>query len=447
MLKFDVVILGAGFAGATLAQRLERRLPDGYRVGLLSKNNFITYSPLLPEVVGASILPGHVVAPIRQMTKRTHFSMVRVTDIDLDRREIHYLGEGPGVIHYEQLVLATGVAANLDRVPGMAKYGLPLKTLGDALFLRNRVMVRLEQAQLQTDPDARHWLTTFVVVGGGFSGVEVAGEIADFLHASLRYYPQIDEKDWRVVLLHDRERILPELSPRLSEFALRKMRKRGIDIRLNARVTRVEDRYVVLDSGQRIYGGTVVSTIGVRPNPLIEQLPALKQRGRIETAADMSVPGYPGLWALGDCAAIMNAHDSRLSPPTAQFAIAQAKQMADNLARSIKGESTRPFSYRPKGQLSSIGHNKAVAEVFGFRCSGFLAWLLWRGFYLLKIPTLARKVRLYFEWNWEMMFPPDIVHLRFSRTRPSAQPTHVMQSDERQRARYRHCSEPGHISG
>ena len=423
MLKFNIAILGGGFAGATLAQRLERRLPEGHRVGLISKNNFITYSPLLPEVVGASILPGHVVAPIRQMTKRIHFYMVRVTNIDLDRREIHYLGEGPGVIHFEQLVLACGVAANLDMVPGMAQHGLPLKTLGDALYLRNRVMIRLEEAELQSNADARRRLMTFVVVGGGFSGVEVAGEITDFLHAAGRYYPHIDKQDCRIVLLHDRERILPELSPALGEFALRKMRKRGIDIRLNTRVTKVEDQCVVLESGERIFGGTVISTIGMRPNPLITQLPLPKQRGRVETAADMSVPGYPGLWALGDCAAVVNARDDRLSPPTAQFAVQQAKQLADNLVRSLNGEPTRPFSYKPKGQLSSIGHNKAVAEIFGFRCSGFVAWLLWRGYYLLKIPTFARKVRLYFEWNWGMLFPPDIVYLRFSRTRPSADPT------------------------
>ncbi|MFB3046453.1 MAG: NAD(P)/FAD-dependent oxidoreductase, partial [Acidiferrobacterales bacterium] len=262
MLECNIAILGGGFAGTTLARRLERRVPDSYRIALLSKNNFITYSPLLPEVVGASILPGHVVAPIRQMTKRTQFYMVRVTDIDLDRREIHYLGEGSGIIHYDQLVLAYGMVANLDTVPGMAKRGLPLKTLGDALFLRNRVMVCLERADLQSNTEARRWLTTFVVVGGGFSGVEVAGEITDFLQAAVRYYPQIDRQDCRVVLLHGQERILPELSPALSAFALRKMRKRGIDIRLNTLVTKIEDQCVVLDAGERISGGTVISTIG-----------------------------------------------------------------------------------------------------------------------------------------------------------------------------------------
>jgi len=412
-----IVILGGGFAGATLAANLQKSIPAGCTVTIVSKENHITYSPLLAEVVGASILPGHVVAPLRQIAGRATLCMVRVSDIDLQARKIHYLGEGPGTIEYDELVLACGVGANLALVPGMARYALPLKTVGDALFLRNRILSRLEQATLQPNVRLRRWLTTFAVLGGGFSGVEVAGEISDFLRSSLRYYPTLDPEDCKVCLVHSGDRLLPELPEGLGDFALRKMTRSGLDIRLNARAERIDARSIELNSGQRIAAGTVICTIGTAPNPLIESLPVDKIRGRVATNPDMSVPGVPGLWALGDCAHIENDWSGLPAPPTAQFATREAKQLAHNLCAAIRGEETQPFRFRPLGALATIGHNKAVAEVFGIRLSGFVAWLLWRGVYLLRVPTLARKLRLFLEWNWGMLFPADIAHLGFSRTR------------------------------
>ncbi|MCH7779018.1 MAG: NAD(P)/FAD-dependent oxidoreductase [Gemmatimonadetes bacterium] len=425
----SLVILGGGFAGTTLARRLESRLPANWDMTLVSQENCITYHPLLAEVVGASMLPGHVVAPIRQMVKPTRFSMAVVTEIDFDRRELRYVGEVSGVIPYDQLVLACGMTINLDVLPGMAENSLPLKTAGDALFLRNRILVRMEEAEMQGDPVRRRWLTTFIVVGGGFSGVEVAGEINDFVRSSLRYYPKIDGQDCRVILLHGGDRILPELPAGLAEFALMKMQKRGIGIHLSTLVARADDRGVELQSGERIDGGTIIGTVGTAPTEMVERLPLPKQRGRIETAADMSVPDYPGVWAIGDCAAVVNAHDGRLSPPTAQFATRQAEQLAENLMRSLRGEPTRVFSYKSRGQFATIGHQKAVAEVFGVRLSGLMAWVLRRGVYLANFPTLARKVRVLVEWIWTCLFPPDIAHLSFVRTRPSRTPGPI--SDDR----------------
>ena len=412
----NIVIVGGGFAGTTLARRLERRLPESRQLILLSQDNCITYNPLLAEVVGASMLPGHAVAPIRQIVRRTRFRMVTVTDIDFDRRELHYQAEGAGVLSYDQLVLACGMAVNVNALPGMAEHGLPLRTLGDALFLRNRLLARMEQAEMEDDPERRCWLTTFIVVGGGLSGVEVVGELSDFMHASRRYYPNIAARDCRVILLHNLDRILPELDAGLADFALMKMQRRGIDFRLNTLVARADGRGVELRSGERIDGGTVICAVGTAPTELVERLPLPKQRGRIETAPDMSVPGHPGVWALGDCAAVVNAHDGRLSPPTAQFATRQAEQLAENLLRSLSGEPAQPFSYRSRGQFSTIGHQRAVAEVFGLRLSGMLPWILRRGVYLANFPTLSRKVRILFEWIWTCMFPPDIAHLSLSRT-------------------------------
>jgi len=311
------------------------------------------------------------------------------------------------MLPYDQLVLACGMTVNVNALPGMAEHALPLRTVGDALFLRNRLLVRMEQAEMQDDPERRRWLTTFIVVGGGLSGVEVAGELSDFVLASRRYYPNIDARDCKVILLHNEDRILPELDARLADFALTKMQHRGIDFRLNTLVARADDRGVELRSGARIDGGTVICAVGTAPTELVNKLPLPKQRGRIETAPDMLVPGYPGVWALGDCAAVINAHDGRLSPPTAQFATRQAEQLAENLLRGLRGDPARPFSYQSRGQFSTIGHQRAVAEIFGLRLSGLMPWILRRGVYLANFPTFARKVRVLFEWIWTCLFPPD----------------------------------------
>jgi NADH dehydrogenase len=411
-----LVIVGGGFAGTRTAKLLEHTLPPDWTLTLISQENFITFNPLLPEVVGASIMPGHVIAPHRQMIHCSHVAMAQVSEIDTAARELHYLGEGPGVLPYDQLVLACGTNANLDVVPGMSRNALPLKTLGDALFLRNRIIARLEQAELQPDPEHRRWLTSFVVVGGGFSGVETSGELVDFLYASLKYYKRIRREDLRIVLLHSGDRLLPELSASLGEFTLRKMRSGGVDVRLSTRAVCVTDRHVQLESGEFVVGGTVICTIGTQPNSLLDSIPAVKSRGRLVVNPDMSVPGVDGVWAAGDCAAVINSLDDKVCPPTAQFAEAQATQLAANIVARLAGKPTKPFRFRPKGQLSSIGHNKAVAEVCGVKLSGFVAWLMWRGLSLLRIPTLARKTRLFLEWNWAMFFPPDLAHLGYRRT-------------------------------
>lgn len=424
--KKIIAIIGAGFAGTALAKALEKRLPDDYKIALLSKDNFITYNPLLAEVVGASIPPAHAVAPVRQIVKKSHFYMVDVTDIDYDNRIIYYLGEGSGEIHYEHLVFACGTRAATSLVPGMQNHALPLKTLGDALFLRNRIMVRLEQAELQPDPELRKWLTTFIVIGGGFSGVEVAGEMQDLLRSSLRYYHNLNAEDCNVILLHSRDCLLQELPESLGKLAKLKMGGDGIDVRTNTRVKRITDRGVVLvsedDADEIIAGGTVVNTIGTQPNPLILATPFEKQKGRLLTHPDMTVKGQTNVWALGDCADILNTDSNRTCDPTAQFADRQGKALAKNIAAKIKGEPTTPFGFTPLGALSTIGHNKAVAEILRMKFSGLIGFLMWRAVYLIKIPTLARKARLFLEWNWDMFFSQDIVYLRFARSARDASP-------------------------
>lgn len=414
--KQHVVVIGGGFAGINVVKRLEKRLDDDWEIYLLSNENYLTFNPLLPEVVGASILPGNVVAPLRQMAKRTRFRMVDVTSVDLNAKTVHYTGREQGNLHYDQLVLACGQAASLNIIEGMSEYGLPLKTVGDALFLRNRIVSRLEQATIEPDEKIRDWLTSFVVVGGGFSGVEVAGEVADFLFSAQRYYKNVSRENCKVMVLHDGDYLLPELPRSLGEVASRSFKKRGLDVRLRTRAAAVDCKAVTLTDGTRIDAGTVICTIGTVPQDFTKTLELAKERGRFLTNGDMSVKAAERVWAVGDCALIPNAYDGALCPPTAQFAERQARSVADNIIARVNGQETRAFSYRPQGQLASIGHTKAVANIYGIKLSGFIAWLMWRGLYLMKIPTLARKARLYLEWTWAMFFPPDIAHLSFIRT-------------------------------
>jgi len=416
----NIVIVGGGFAGTTLARSLQRRLPLGYRLVLVSEESYTTFNPMLAEVVGASVFPEHVVAPIRQMLRAdstSQFIMGRVTGVDIERRRLQASTlAGVQDIAYEHLVLAFGTRANLDLVPGLAQHALPLKLVGDAMFIRNRVLQRVARIELETDPGERARLGHFIVIGGGFSGVEVAGALADFLRSATRYYPRVKPQELNVTVIENADRLLLELPESLGLAAARSMRSRNITVRLKARAAQVDAYGVTLDNGEFVAGATVICTIGTKPNPLIERLAVPKQRGRIETAADMSVSGAPQVWAIGDCALVRNGMTQQFAPPTAQFAVAQARALADNLVAHIEGRTTRPFSHVSKGMMATTGHLKGVAKVAGLRLSGLPAWMLWRAYYLLLMPTLGRKVRIFVEWTWSMFFAADITHLRFTRT-------------------------------
>jgi NADH dehydrogenase len=416
-----IVIVGGGFAGTTLARRLERRLP-GHEVVLISEESYTTFNPMLAEVVGAAVFPEHVVAPIRQMLRTSRFVMGRVVDVDWQRR-IVVAGTlaGRQEIEFAQLVFAFGSRANLELVPGLAEHALPLKLIGDAMFIRNRVLQRVARIELERDPAVRSRLGHFIVIGGGFSGVEVAGQLADFLRGVRRWYPRVEARELRVTVLEGADRLLLEMPESLGRAALASLRQRGIDVRLKARAARIDGDGVLLEGGEAIDGATVVCTIGSRPNPLVAQLGVELQRGRIVTTGDLSLPGRPGAWAIGDCALVRNggaADDAApvYAPPTAQFAVAEANALADNIVASIAGRPTRAFAHASKGMMATTGHLKGVAELLGIRLTGLPAWLLWRAYYLLQMPTLGRKLRIWVEWTWAMFFAADITHLRFTRT-------------------------------
>jgi NADH dehydrogenase len=413
----SIVIVGGGFAGVTLAQRLERSLPAQTEIIVLGADNHLVFSPMLPEVVGRTISPLHVVVPGRQLTRRTRWLEARVSGIDRENNEAHYvLRDGTAAsIRYAHLVLACGAAADLEEIPGLASRGYPLKTVIDAIVIGNDLIGNFEAAVTNPEPEARARLLTVVVIGGGFSGVEVAGHIADLTRAIRRFYPELKNVPPRIVLLQKDDRLLPELNhDSLSEFTLQKLRKNGIDVRLQAAAQKADSVSVQLTSGERIETDMIVCTVGTVTHPLIESLGLPLERGRLKTDPDMKVAGTANLWSIGDCSLVPNAHDGRPSPATAQFAMQQARQLAENFNRTFRGAATKPFYFRARGMLASIGHRNAVATIYGFKLSGFVAWFLWRGIYLAKLPTLSRKLEVAMNWACSIPFPPNVVQLRLS---------------------------------
>jgi len=413
-----VVIAGGGFGGVELARRL--RGADGVQVTLVSEQNYTTFSPMLPEVVSATVLPGQVIAPLRQMLGRDQrFVMGRVSGLEPQARRLWYdAGDGVHALTYDHCVLALGARARLDLVPGLAEHGTPLKLIGDAMRVRNEVIANLERADHVDDPARRRQLCGCVVVGGGFSGVEVAGEIHDFLHAAAPFYPNVDPADLRVAVVHTGERLLPELSARLADKAARSMAGRGIELHMQARATRADAQGLEIEPAEggreRLEAATLVSTIGTGTNPLIASLDLPTDRGRLVTRSDLAVEGAPGLWALGDCAAVPNAATGGTAPPTAQFAVREARTLAANLLATERRRATRGFDFAGLGTLATIGSQRGIADVMGVPVTGFPAWLLWRAFYLLQMPTLSRKLRLWVAWTWDMLFRSDTAQLDFT---------------------------------
>ena len=404
-----VIIVGGGFGGVTLAQHLERKVSSEVEIVLISSENHFVFTPMLAEVVGRSISPLHMAVAGRQMVRHTTWLTAQVTEIDLQTHLVRYVGEGgeQASLTYDHLVLAVGSAVNMNMMPGLAAYSYPMKTLGDAVDLSNDLISRFEQAAVETDAMLRRRLLTLVVIGGGFSGVEVAGAITEVANNALRYYPTLKDERAHIVLLQHGDSLIPELNAlSLSNFASDKLREAGVDVRLNSGAQEVTAAGVRLNSGELIAAATVVSTVGTSPNPLIEKLGLPLQRGRLVTNPDMSVKDVSNIWALGDCAVVPNAVDQRPSPPTAQFAMRQAKQLAANLARTFRGQPTQPFSFKNLGMLASLGKRSAVAEILGVRISGFIAWILWRGIYLAKLPSLPRKVEVLGDWMWTALFSP-----------------------------------------
>jgi NADH dehydrogenase len=366
-------------------------------------------------VISSSIGLLDAISPIRRLCPRTRLYVRDVDSVDLANRVVRLTPAfRPRKLElpYDYLVIALGSTDDFSRIPGLADHALPFRNLGDALRLRNAALRALEEADNETDPDFRRVLLTFVVAGGGFSGVEVMAELNDFLRAAHRNFHTIRQEEIRCVLVHSGDRILPEITPKLASYAQKLLTKRGVILKLNARLAAASADSAVLSTGDTIATRTVVSTVPAGPVPLVQSLECEKQRGKLATNPMLELKGYEGqVWALGDCAAIQ-LEDGSTPPPTAQHATREARTAASNVAAALRGHSQTAFAFRGLGKMGSLGHHSAVAEVLGFCFSGFFAWFLWRTIYLMKLPSLNRKLRVALDWLTALLFPPELVQLR-----------------------------------
>jgi NADH:ubiquinone reductase (H+-translocating) len=419
--KKRIVILGGGFAGMKTAECLERELHtnSSAMITLVSKTNALLFTPMLAEVAGSTLEPSHISTPLRSTLRRTEFIRGRVNAIDLENRNVVLASDSPTgqlVLPYDHLVLALGSVSNYLGMANIEKLAFNFKSLLDAIRIRNHVIEMFECADREPDASQRAAFLSFVIAGGGFAGVELAGALNDFARGILADYPNLNPNELNIVLVHSRDRILPELSESLARYAQRKMEARGVKFRLSARLRDARPGVVALSDGE-IRAQTLVWTAGTAPNPLLQAQPFERaERGGVKVDRTLAVPGHPGVWALGDCAAVNDAETGKPCPPTAQFAIREAATVARNIAAQLGGRPLKNFHFDSLGALCVVGHQTACAELSvpfarskSVCFSGLLAWLMWRGIYLSKLPGMERKIRVLMDWTIELFFPRDIV--------------------------------------
>ena len=420
-LRKRIVILGAGFAGFSAALELERTVArdPSVEVLLIDPQNFLLFTPMLHEVASGSLDPSSIVVPIRDTLRRVQFLRSETTAVDFADRTVtvaYGLDRRTQTIGFDQLLIAAGSQTRFP--PSLRPHVHGMKTIQDALVLRSWLIGCLERAEIEEDPSRRRALLTVAVAGGGFSGVETIGAINDFLREVAPHYRKASAEPPTLVLVHPMERLLPEFDPALGEYTASKLRAAGIDVRLHTKATAFDGRTMSLESSNEsaapslLATRTLIWTAGVAASPLIESLPVEKEKGRIVVDGTMAVPGHDGVWACGDCTAVPSP-SGKSCPPTAQHAFRQGIQTARNIAATVRGDPAkiRPYRYEMRGQFAAIGRQRAVATLFGVRFSGFIAWLMWRGAYLLMLPRFERKVRVFLQWMLEICFARDTVQL------------------------------------
>ena len=408
-----ILILGGGFAGLAAAAELEKTIagdPD-VEVTLINRENFFLFTPMLHEVAASDLDLTTIVIPVRKMLRRVNFFAGEVQEVDLPGKKVvvaHGFDHHRHTLEFDYLVLGLGSVTNFYGLPGLQERSLTMKSLSDAMRLRNHLIAHLEEADSECC-QVKHPLLTFVVAGGGFAGVETIAGINDFVRGAIRSYPHLREEMLRVVLVHPGPVILPELGEKLGRYAQEKLAERKVEIRVNTKVEAVTERSVHLSDGTTIWSNTLVWTAGTSANPLLNGLPCSKERGRVIVNEYFEVPDWPNVWALGDCAAIPDPKTGTYHPPTAQHALRQGRILARNIASAIRGGQKKPFVFSTIGQLAAIGRRTGVANILGVNFSGFVAWWLWRTIYLSKLPRFEKKVRVALDWTLDLIFSKDLV--------------------------------------
>jgi NADH dehydrogenase len=398
------VIVGGGFAGSYVARLLGKR-----GATIVSPENSMLFTPLLPEAASGTLEPRHVVVPLRVMCPHAELLLGRATELDFDRGHVQVeTFEGAVTVGYRELVVALGSISRALPIPGLAEHALGFKNLADAIHLRNHVLQRLDAADAAATDAHRERELTFVFVGAGYAGVEALAELSDLVRDALRHYPGLRQAPQRWVLVDAAPKILPEIPTRLGEYAARQLVKRGVEIRVDTTLESVEAHTAQLSSGERFPTHTVVWTAGVKANPLLASfgLP-LDERGRVKVDELLRVDGHEHVWALGDCAAVPNdATPGEVDPPTSQHALRQARQLAKNLLGK-----QRPYRYRMLGQVATLGRYKGIADVLGLRFTGFVGWFITRTYHLYQLPLFSRKLRVVTDWTTSLFFRRDIAEL------------------------------------
>lgn len=415
--KTRILILGGGFAGLHAAMHLDETLARDPNVviTLINRDNFFLFTPMLHEVAASDLDLTNIVNPVRQLLRRVNFFAGEVEAIDLERKQVrvsHGFDHHHHDLPYDHLVIGLGSITNFFDLPGLAERALTMKSLGDAIDVRNRLIALLEEADTECAADLRGRLLSFVVAGGGFAGVETVAAVNDFVRHAVHFYSNLREDMLRVVLVHSGSVILPELGEELGQYAQKQLAKRKVEIRVKTRVSGLSERGVELSAGEMIQTEALIWTAGTSPNPVLLRLPCEKEHGRLKVDEKLQVPNWPGVWALGDCALIPDLRTGDYQPPTAQHALREGKTLAHNLIASLQGGAMKPFSFSTIGQLAAIGQRAGVARIFGVNFSGFTAWWLWRTIYLSKLPRFEKKLRVALDWTLDLVFGKDLVQFQ-----------------------------------
>jgi NADH:ubiquinone reductase (H+-translocating) len=410
-MAWNVVIAGGGFAGASAARCLERKMPtQSTRLVLVNDVNFILYTPFLPEAAAGTLEPRHVVTPLREILNRTYLRLGAVTGHDPGARTVElttHEGETEE-LRYDQFLVAPGSVSRLLPVPGLEENAIGFKSLADAIWLRNHVIETLEAANATEDPERREELLTYVFVGGGYAGLEALAELQDFAADAMSKYPRARLHGMRWILVEASDRVLPATPPDLAAYAVRELRGRGIDIRLGTRLEEAGKGFVRLSTGETVPTRTCVWTTGVAPHPSLRTLSLpLDDDGRVPTDEYMRVQGMDSVWAIGDAAAVPDPRGG-ICPPTAQHAIRQGKRVARNIAAELGVGEAAPFDYKDKGSFVNLGRYKAVGKLGRFKFSGFPAWWMARTYHMSQIPGGVRKLRAVLDWTIGLPFHRDI---------------------------------------